>query len=147
MDLLTVLAHELGHVIGREHSDDHTVMNSELSPGERLVVSGEGLEVRGEGLEVRDQGLGDSDQDFSSPPLSALSPPLFSSPRPSTLDPRPDSAFRIPTSDFEVDALFARLDDDAPRAGDMFDEDDRDEQPDNEGEDGLDLWSVLYGLD
>jgi hypothetical protein len=62
----------------------------------------------------------------------------------------PTSDLRLPTSDFETDALFARLDDDdaVARAGDAFNEDDRHEQPEDTGsEDGLDLWSVLYGLE
>ena len=33
VDLLTVLAHELGHVIGRDHDDDHDVMDAFIVPG------------------------------------------------------------------------------------------------------------------
>ena len=35
-DLLTVLAHELGHVLAREHSDEG-VMSPVLSPGHRAT--------------------------------------------------------------------------------------------------------------
>jgi hypothetical protein len=62
----------------------------------------------------------------------------------------PHSALRIPGSPGSPlhDSLLARLDDDAIEQVDgVVDDDDRDdwdEQPD-ESEDGLDLWSVLYG--
>jgi hypothetical protein len=64
----------------------------------------------------------------------------------------PHSALRIPGSPGSPlhDSLLARLDDDAiERVDGVADDDDRDdwdEQPD-ESEDGLDLWSVLYGLE
>jgi hypothetical protein len=145
MDLLTVLAHELGHVIGREHSDGPDVMASQLSPGERLEVRGERL---GQGLEVRGERLGENVHDLSSSQLSALRSPL-SSPRPSTLAPRPSSSSPLSALRPELDALFARLDEDATdRIGDAVDaKDGSEERRKDDSEDGLDLWSLLYGLD
>ena len=37
-DLLTVVLHEMGHVLGREHDDGDDLMNALLRPGERHVL-------------------------------------------------------------------------------------------------------------
>ncbi len=144
MDLLTVLAHELGHVIGRGHSNDshHGVMAATLDAGVRLLP---GSQETGGGK----QEAGVSDRLFSGSEVSALDSPLSSGiqhPASSIQH----SAFRTPTSDFEIaDFLFARLDDEADeRTNGTFGEDDRDtEEERGASEDGLDLWSVLHGLD
>jgi hypothetical protein len=71
----------------------------------------------------------------------------------------PHSAFRTPPSPGSPvsalsaplrDTLFARLDENGgARMDSEFEEDDPDDQNERapESEDGLDLWSVLYGLD
>ncbi len=40
MDLLSVLMHEIGHVLGHDHDDGGGVMNETLAAGERLTLSG-----------------------------------------------------------------------------------------------------------
>jgi hypothetical protein len=167
LDLLTVLAHELGHVIGREHTDTPGVMAAYLTPGshafpgERLELAdhsdfrlptsdfeiGQRLGERlGERLGFGAERLEDTDRRSAiSDPFFTRSP-LFSDPGSTSAFRAPTSDFRLPTSDFR-DALFARLDDDAVAlTGDVSGENDRAEKPDNEAEDGLDLWSLLYGL-
>jgi hypothetical protein len=43
-DLFTVLAHELGHVLGREHTDGDHLMAAELATGVRHLPGGGGIE-------------------------------------------------------------------------------------------------------
>ena len=40
MDLLTVLLHEIGHVIGFEHDDGLAVMDESLIVGQRVLLAG-----------------------------------------------------------------------------------------------------------
>jgi hypothetical protein len=157
------LAHELGHVIGREHSDDdHGLMASTLEAGERLSPDTDHQTTRPPVHQTlfrgQESGLWSAFADLGSPlhiphsafrtPHSSDSPLLSSIQHPaSSLQ---HSAFRTPTSDLEIaDSFFARLDDEAgERTDGVLDEDERDgEQSRGESEDGLDLWSVLYGLE
>jgi hypothetical protein len=145
MDLLTVLAHELGHVIGHEHSDEGDLMAATLNTGVRALPVAEHQTTR----------LPDH-QTHSSSQESALWSAFAAEESP--LD-TPHSDFRIPHSPGSPlsaldsplrDSLFARLDDAAGErvdgTPDEDDREDRDERP-RESEDGLDLWSVLYGLE
>jgi hypothetical protein len=150
MDLLTVLAHELGHVIGREHSDGlhDDVMSSTLGAGLRALPGVEGSGIRSQVLGVSGRRSAISDQLFSGSGLSALDSPVSSGIQ-HPVSSIQTSAFRTPTSAFEIDSLFARLDDE--RAGGLAEDDengtrDRDQESD-ESEDGLDLWTILHGLD
>jgi hypothetical protein len=159
MDLVTVLAHELGHVIGHEDLDEAThatdLMSAELAPGERFEVGGQTLGVRGPatadlrqrlggagpattdlrrgtGLDDLWSSLGDfGDSDLASRVTDPVSENL-------------KSEIRNLKSPPVTDALFARLDD---RAGAITDDyglfTDEDDSSD-ESEDGLDLWSMLF---
>jgi hypothetical protein len=139
MDLLTVLAHELGHVIGREHDDDHDVMAATLAPGEQALPGEARLGRSGQRSAISGQLFANSNLPS---PASSLQPLVSSLPSPAS-GLRP-SDFAHPSS---VDRLFARLDDDAVASlSAVSEEDEFDEPRTDEAEDGLDLWSVLYGL-
>jgi hypothetical protein len=132
-----------------DHSD-FRIPTSDFEIGQPSVVRGQ-LLMEWTGIR-QDDHVADSLSPFRLPisdfriPTSSGSP-LSNHTRPSTLDAGPYSDFRLPTSDFEIDAFFARLDDGTVAlTGGVYDEDDRAEKPDNEAEDGLDLWSLLYGL-
>jgi hypothetical protein len=129
MDLVAVLAHELGHVIGRDHGDDHDVMSPTLEAGERLEVRGERfggtdpLSLNGHVW----SSVGQFDAtDHSSENLKSEISNLKSPP-----------AFRI------RDALFARLDDRAGALTDDYDLFFTEEGSSEEAEDGLDVWGRL----
>jgi autotransporter-associated beta strand protein len=140
MDLLTVLTHELGHVIGREHSDDHDVMSSSLDAGVRLTsgIAHQTTRLPDHQTLFRGQESGGRSQE------SGLWSAFADHGSPLHI---PHSALRIPHSSGSplVNAVFAELDD---RTGVIDDERSSDsDQWVDETEDGLDLWSVLHGLD
>jgi hypothetical protein len=160
MDLLTVLAHELGHVIGRgdldPHTDAHNVMAGELAAGTRLVPADERVEGGDQLSGISDQSSAIRDQ------WSVMGDRLWSPESGgrgqgsgvgdlwSTFDQLndPHPASRISHSAFRIrDALFAHLDD---RAGAMTDDYDSLAETDDSSkqtEDGPDVWGSLYGLD
>jgi hypothetical protein len=166
MDLATVLAHELGHVIGHEDLDEAThatdLMSAELAPGERFEVGGETLGVRrqrlgvggerfevgGERFEVGGPATGDLRRGTGLDDLwSSLGDFGDSDLASRVTDPVSEnlkSEIRNLKSPPVTDALFARLDD---RAGAITDDyglfTDEDDSSD-ESEDGLDLWSMLF---
>ena len=45
IDLLTVLAHELGHLLGADDADDHNLMDAHLPPGLRRLPSYENVDL------------------------------------------------------------------------------------------------------
>jgi hypothetical protein len=163
VDLLTVLAHELGHVLGYDDLDpqqggDH-VMSAALDAGVRRLP-GERFEVRGLGSEgtvpwsvishpwsvVGGQESGVADgwsalAEFSSAKLtSGVSQPSSRISR---------SAFHTPHSALEItDSVFARLGGRVTPLNDSSPaEQSREAKPrEEDSADALDLWSVLYGL-
>jgi hypothetical protein len=159
MDLLTVLAHELGHVIGRGDLDPHAhdIMAGELAPGVREVAVGEALEVSDPwpGIAGQESGIGSQESgvwvresgDFG----FQISDFGFSSGNADVWQRSPcdGSNGRYPTSRtsrsaFRIrDALFARLDDRAGAITDDYDSLVEQDDSSDEAEDGLDLWLLL----
>jgi hypothetical protein len=160
MDLVTVLAHELGHVLGRGHDDDGGLMSATLAAGESFEVGGPdfrfpisdwrfsdeagGLDVRG----IMPEAIWQEDFQQEHSVAGPFSCPNFSASQNLTSDDSvfrpPPSALRLPPSALRLrDAVFARLGD---RAGAMDDDYDslveQDDSP-GEAEDGLDLWSLF----
>jgi hypothetical protein len=149
MDLLTVLAHELGHIIGREH--DHDAMSSTLDAGVRLLPGsvtdhqttrrpGHQTLFRSQRSAVRgpESGLWSAFADHSSSsgsPLTALDSPLSTGNSP--------SAFEM------VNALFAGFEKSAdvrseiaPEESDEFT--DPDEVAAGMWGDAFGLWSLRF---
>jgi hypothetical protein len=149
MDLVAVLAHELGHVIGRDHDDGHDVMAPTLGAGEQLPGISDPLAVSGQRSAVS---IGESsvigDQlsvisDWASPIDDAwLTHGDFDdSDGVSRIRGTRDSG----SSAFRVrDALFARLDDRADAITDHYAPLTESEETSEETEDGLDLWGMLF---
>jgi hypothetical protein len=154
MDLVTALAHELGHVLGRDHDGDHDVMSGTLGAGDRLsvisdqssVIGDQGSGIRGQGSGIEDvwSMFGDFDGSHRESRIRGthVSGSLESG-VPASAG-RTDPAFRIPNSEFRTrDALFARLDDRAGAMTDDYNSFNDEDDSSEEAEDGLDLWSLL----
>jgi hypothetical protein len=169
VDLFTVLAHELGHVIGRDHDDAHDVMAATLEP---IVVRNAEVGIESELATDRlpkslhpvhaaftslaDQTSGVFGRIDSEAEEARLPKSLYafwaapSSEADQTSGVFDTSARRLPNSDSDItDAVFARLDERAGLLTDAAaDEDDNEDGREGEPhEDALDLWTVLYGLE
>jgi hypothetical protein len=144
MDLVTVLAHELGHVLGHEDLDpaSHTghVMSATLAAGDqRTVISGQrsALGTPRSGIDDAWSMFGEFDDSAAA---SRIAPPVSGHLPSEVRHLKSGSAF--PVRDALFARLFARLDD---RAGAIADDDafTSDDGTSDEAEDGLDLWSLL----
>jgi len=146
-DLLTVLAHEVGHLLGHDHRDDpFDVMAPTLVPGLRGLTERPLAGVWSSGVVGEDRlpKSGDSwDEALASlarPTLGVRRAPAGSSHQP-----------RDYSSPTLSDAWFARMAESSePLAVSLAEDDDsepQDKRPENETGDGLDVWSLLYGLD
>ena len=150
MDLLTVLAHELGHVIGKGHVDAdthaHDVMAAELETGSQLLSAENRLEASDQwsvishpssviGDQLWTQGVGVRSQGSG---VRGLWSPFDGS-----NDSR--SAFHTTRSALEItDALFARLDDRAAAVTDEYELLAETDGSSDEAEGGLDVWGLLF---
>jgi hypothetical protein len=157
IDLVTVLAHEVGHILGLADLDplDHAghVMASHLPTGTRrlpgtvggLLLSDDGITgnlgvdpghaAQGQTLDFNDVWPANESYDFGYPVSSIQH-------RASGLQ----TANRLSADDRTTDMLFARLETDAA-APDDDTVDEREDGECDESSDEGDLWSSLYGLD
>jgi hypothetical protein len=138
MDLVTVVSHELGHVLGHDHGDG--VMSATLGASDQLSVISDQSSVIGDQSSVishqssviSDQSSVIGYQTLQNTPARTPHPASRSS----------DSSLRIPHAELRIrDALFARLDESAAWVNDepIDPNDSR-----CEVEDGLDLWGLLF---
>jgi hypothetical protein len=161
MDLLTVLAHELGHVIGHGHDNGGGLMSPTLDAGVRASLGSDTnhqtTRLPDHQTLFRNQESGESGQLFSGSTFSALDTPLLGIPHSDFRLPHLNhpasriqhSALRTPHSALALDSLFARLDDEStePIAGVHSEDHEAGGDDRDEAESGLDLWTVLYGLE
>ena len=131
-------------MLGREHSDDHGVMAATLGTGLRALPGSHADHQTPDHQTLDHQTLDHQTLDHQTLDDQTLFHPTLFHPTPDHQTTRHQTLFHQTT-----DILFARLDDDVTaRTAVVFGEDDREEEHDSdEAEDGLDLWSVLYGLE